>query len=153
MPAPDFYYTRPENVRLRTGAGGVVARLDPKTGQVLIALIRDRGTAEYVLPKGGVEPGETHEQAAAREIAEEAGFTRLTLVAPLGKAERLTGKRHTWQTTHYFLFQTDQITGQPTDHRDWEVHWFGLDDLPQMYWREQADILSRGTGVIRDRVR
>jgi 8-oxo-dGTP pyrophosphatase MutT (NUDIX family) len=152
MPAPDFFYTRPENARFRTGAGGVVARRDAKTGKVLIALIRDRGTAEYVLPKGGVEKGETIEEAAAREIAEEAGFTRLTLLAALGQAERLTGKRHTWQTTHYFLFLTDQIDGKPTDHRDWEVHWFGLEDLPEMYWREQREILSRNLDLIRAKV-
>jgi len=53
--APDWYYTKPDNVKRRTGAGGVVARL--ADDKVLIALIRDHGDHEYVLPKGGVEHG------------------------------------------------------------------------------------------------
>jgi len=147
MPAPDHYYDKPVNVRLRTGAGGVVARME--SGAVMIALIRDRGTQEYVIPKGGVEKGESIEQAAAREVAEEAGLTRLTLLAPLGSASRLSGKMTTWQTTHYFLFLTDQTKGKPTDRRDWELGWFPVESLPGIYWREQEIILRENVALIR----
>jgi bis(5'-nucleosidyl)-tetraphosphatase len=145
--APDWYYQKPANVKLRTGAGGVVARMD--NGQVLIALIRDRGDHEYVLPKGGVEPGETLEQAAAREIREEAGFRKLQLLGELGVGERLAGKRSVWQTTHYFLFMTDEIEGKPTDRREWEVKWFDLDHLPEFYWREQERLVRDNRDKIR----
>lgn len=137
--APDRFYVKPDNVKHRTGAGGVVARRDGS--RALIALIRDRGDHEYVLPKGGVEYGETLEQAAAREIAEEAGFKRLNCLAELGVGERLAGKKNIWQKTHYFLFLTDEVKGQPTDRRDWEVAWFDLNDLPAMYWREQENLI------------
>src|SRR5258705_7584817 len=133
--APDWYYQNPPNAKLRTGAGGVVARLE--NDNVLIALIRDRGDHEYVLPKGGVEPGETLDDAAAREIREEAGFRKLQLLDDLGIGERLAGKRNVWQKTHYFLFVTDEIEGRPTDRREWEVKWFDLDHLPEFYWREK----------------
>src|SRR5258706_6964496 len=137
--APNWYYQKPPNAKLRTGAGGVVARLD--NGQVLIALIRDRGDHEYVLPKGGVEPGETLEEAAAREIREEAGFRKLQLLDELGVAERLAGKRTVWQKTHYFLFITEEVEGKPTDRRDWEMKWFDLDHLPEFYWQEQQRLV------------
>ena len=137
--APDWYYKKPLNAKLRTGAGGVVARIE--NGQVLIALIRDRGDHEYVLPKGGVEPGETLEEAAAREIREEAGFRKLQLLGELGVGERLAGKRNVWQKTHYFLFITDEVEGKPTDRRDWEVKWFDLDHLPEFYWQEQQRLV------------
>jgi 8-oxo-dGTP pyrophosphatase MutT (NUDIX family) len=137
--APDWYYQKPTNTKLRTGAGGVVARLDKD--QVLIALIRDRGDHEYVLPKGGVEPGETLQAAAEREIHEEAGFRKLQLLDELGTGQRLAGKRSVWQTTHYFLFITDEIEGRPTDRRDWEVKWFDLNHLPELYWLEQARLV------------
>src|SRR5258706_14098115 len=130
--APNWYYQKPPNAKLRTGAGGVVARLD--NGQVLIALIRDRGDHEYVLPKGGVEPGETLEAAAAREIREEAGFRKLQLLDELGVAERLAGKRNVWQKTHYFLFITDESEGRPTHRREGEGKRFDGDQLPQFYW-------------------
>jgi 8-oxo-dGTP pyrophosphatase MutT (NUDIX family) len=137
--APDWYYQKPTNARLRTGAGGVVARLE--NDKVLIALIRDRGDHEFVLPKGGVEPGETLQQAAAREIHEEAGFGKLQLLDELGIGQRLAGKRNVWQTTHYFLFITDDVEARPTDRRDWEVKWFDLDHLPELYWPEQAQLV------------
>src|SRR3954451_10542950 len=137
--APDWYYQKPANAKLRTGAGGVVARVEDR--DVLIALIRDRGDHEYVLPKGGVEAGETLEQAATREIKEEAGLRKLTLLTELGIGERLAGKRNVWQKTHYFLFLTDQIKGQPTDRRDWEVNWFDPHRLPAMYWQEQERLI------------
>jgi 8-oxo-dGTP pyrophosphatase MutT (NUDIX family) len=138
--APDWYYKKPDNVKHRTGAGGVVARVDGS--KVLIALIRDRGDHEYVLPKGGVEYGETLEQAATREIKEEAGFRKLTLLAPLGIGERLAGRKAIWQKTHYFLFRTEETSGVPTDRRDWEVSWFDVNHLPDMYWPEQRRVID-----------
>jgi 8-oxo-dGTP pyrophosphatase MutT (NUDIX family) len=146
--APDRYYQKPDNVKHRTGAGGVVARIDRASGKVLIALIRDRGDHEYVLPKGGVEYGETLEQAAAREIKEEAGFANLRLLGELGIGERLGGKKPVWQKTHYFLFLTDQIEGKPTDRRDWELTWFDLDRMPELYWREQQRLIVEGRELI-----
>src|SRR4051812_10507692 len=137
--APDWYYQKPANAKLRTGAGGIVARIEKD--DVLIALIRDRGDHEYVLPKGGVEAGETLQHAAEREIHEEAGFRKLQLLGELGTGQRLAGKRNVWQTTHYFLFITDEIEGRPTDRRDWEVKWFDLHHLPELYWREQARLV------------
>src|SRR3954452_16690818 len=122
--APDCYYRKPPNWKHRTGAGGVVGRAE--SGRILVALIRDKGDHEYVLPKGGVELGETLEQAAVREIEEEAGFRKLKLLGELGIGERLTGRKNTWQTTHYFLFLTDEVEVIPTERPDWEVSWFDL---------------------------
>jgi bis(5'-nucleosidyl)-tetraphosphatase len=135
MPAPDWYYEKPENIKHRTGAGGIVARVEG--GRILIALIREKGDKEFVLPKGGIKLGESLEQAAQREIAEETGLNDLKLLADLGTGERLGGKKPVWQKTHYFLFLTTQKTGQPTDDRDWELHWHDLTRLPELYWREQ----------------
>jgi 8-oxo-dGTP pyrophosphatase MutT (NUDIX family) len=149
--APDWYYKKPLNVKHRTGAGGVVARVDG--GRILIALIRDRGDHEYVLPKGGVDLGETLEQAAVREIAEEAGFRRLKLLGELGVGERLGAKKAVWQQTHYFLFLTDETEGKPTDRRDWEVHWHDLDRLPELYWQEQERLIETNRERIIELVR
>jgi 8-oxo-dGTP pyrophosphatase MutT (NUDIX family) len=149
--APDWYYRKPANVKHRTGAGGVVARLDAGN-RILIALIRDRGDHEYVLPKGGVELGETLETAAVREINEEAGFSNLKLLGDLGTGERLGGKKNVWQKTHYFLFLTDELKGRPTDQRDWEVHWHDLDRLPSLYWPEQERLVQTNREKIIDLV-
>ena len=128
----------------------MVVRVD--RGKILVALIRDRGDHEFVLPKGGVEVGETLEEAARREIEEEAGFRQLALLGDLGVGERLGGKKVVWQKTHYFLFLTTEVTGKPTDRRDWEVKWFDLDRLPELYWPEQERLVRGGREKIIEQV-
>lgn len=68
------------------------------------------GNGAWLFPKGHVEPGETDEEAARREIEEETGLSGLELVDDLG-----TYMRHPWlpdgtkdrtelKTIHMFLF-------------------------------------------------
>ena len=148
----DIYYVKPPGIRTRTGAGGVVARLEP-AANVLVALIRPPHSSHYILPKGGVDAGESLRQAAEREIEEEAGFTRLKCLAELGVAERLNSKRTAWQATHYFLFLTDQKKVTPTELSDWQVTWFAPDALPDMRWREQRKLVEDNLHKIRELVR
>ncbi len=63
-------------------AGGVVFRKTDKGYEFLLG--KHSGYHKWVLPKGLVERGETHEEAAAREVAEEVGVrARIVDVAPL----------------------------------------------------------------------
>ena len=57
-----------------THAGGVVYRLRDTTPELLLVTAR-RDPSAWVLPKGHIEPGESPEQTAVREIYEEAGVT------------------------------------------------------------------------------
>ena len=138
------YYVRPEGVSDRTSAGGVIVRRETETGRILFAVVREADFASYVLPKGGVDPGETHEQAARREIEEEAGFTDLTLLDDLGTRSRLGHNRKYWLTTHYFLFETGQVDAVPTDpiHPQPPV-WLPLEeaDRAPFLWPEQRDLV------------
>ena len=49
-------------------------------------LVEARRSREWVLPKGHIEPGETPEEAAVREVQEEAGV-RAAVVARAGESE------------------------------------------------------------------
>jgi 8-oxo-dGTP pyrophosphatase MutT (NUDIX family) len=60
-------------------AGGVVVKAD---GSCLVLERPHRN--EVRLPKGHVEPGETVEQAAVREVQEESGYADLEVVGDLG---------------------------------------------------------------------
>lgn len=53
-----------------------------------VALVRNRKATLWFFPKGKLEPGESDEEAARREIAEEAGLSGLELVDDLGSYER-----------------------------------------------------------------
>lgn len=82
-------------MRPETGAGGVVVN---DRGEFL--LIRDRN-GYWVFPKGHIEPGETPEAAAVREVREETGI-EAQVVAPLGTT-RYTNDRGVIREVRWFL--------------------------------------------------
>jgi 8-oxo-dGTP diphosphatase len=63
-------------------AGGVVCRIGP-SDETEIAVIHRPAYDDWTLPKGKVEPDETAEDCALREVREETGF-KCELVRPLG---------------------------------------------------------------------
>ena len=73
-----------------TSAGGLVINSEGK-----VLMIKRRG--KWDLPKGKTEAGETYEQTAQREVAEETGIHDLEIVKPL-----LT-------TFHIYTSGTDQV--------------------------------------------
>lgn len=135
----------------RLAAGGIVARLE--NDRVLIALGQQDGYTDFVLPKGGVDPGESIREAAQREIHEEAGFSELKWLADLGVKARLNGAKTKWVTQHYFLFVTDQIESKPTDPRHVPSQWFDLDHLPPLCWPEQLELIVTHRQLIKEQVR
>ena len=64
-------------------AGGIVFRRD-KDGGVEMLLIQDHKD-RWTIPKGHIEEGETAQQAAKREIGEEAGLNDVEVLGWLGK--------------------------------------------------------------------
>ena len=146
------WYTRPENIPDRTSAGGVVVRLE--ADRLLVALVGGEGARRgYILPKGGVESGESLEEAARREIEEEAGLSQLVLLRALDVLERLNWARTCWTTVHYFLFSTEQMEGRPTDEEyDYRLEWFPLDALPDLFWPEQRRLIEENREAIRSMI-
>jgi 8-oxo-dGTP pyrophosphatase MutT (NUDIX family) len=135
------WYKRPKGIKTRVSAGGIVVRV--VNGRALVALTREGDWPLFVLPKGGVENGETLEETARREIEEEAGLNELEMVAYLGTRERLNYTRNRWMTVHYFLFRTHQESGAPTDPKHHVgVSWFPPDGLPSMLWPEQQGLIE-----------
>jgi 8-oxo-dGTP pyrophosphatase MutT (NUDIX family) len=106
---------------------------------------------------GGIDEGETPEQAAARELVEETGLA----VQPgdLGRVvhQRLTefsfgGDRYR-QREDYFLLRTGAFDAVPTAHSELELmavlgtRWWSRDELrttaERVYPAELADVLDR----------
>jgi 8-oxo-dGTP pyrophosphatase MutT (NUDIX family) len=88
-----------------TSAGGlVVDHTDDGAKAALIGRLDRRGRLRWSLPKGHVEAGETNEDAAIREVAEETGITGRVL-APLGTIDFwfVADGRRVHKTVHHYL--------------------------------------------------
>ena len=139
-PEPDAQTkNRRSSDRLRTvhetSAGGlVVDGLDDPQGSQLAALIGRidrRGRMLWSLPKGHIELGETAEQTAIREVAEETGI-KGDVLASLGSIDYwfVTEGRRVHKTVHHYLLRF--LGGELSDHdlEVSEVAWVPLDELP-----------------------
>ena len=147
-PIDASWYERPEGISERLAAGGVVVRVEGE--RLKVALVVEAGLGHAILPKGGLEKGESVLKAAEREIAEEGGLSGLTMVLKLGVRERLSYRKKRWSVTHYFLFSTTQIEGTPTDEgRNYGLEWHDLDNLPPMLWPEQRALIETNKETIR----
>lgn len=95
-----------------THAGGIVYRLEHGVAHFLLVTARHRSD-EWLFPKGHIESGETPEQAAAREVQEEAGVIA-AVIAPLEDLRlRLSGVD---QLIRFFLMEARE-TGSPGEGR------------------------------------
>ena len=95
-----------------TSAGGVVVRLE--AGHPLFLLIRD-SYKNWGFPKGHLEPGETPDAAAMREVAEETGLGDLRLRAEIETIDwyfRFRG-RLIHKVCHFFLMETEHEATSP----------------------------------------
>jgi diadenosine hexaphosphate hydrolase (ATP-forming) len=90
------------------GAGGVV--FNAKTEVLLIRYPRSRGGG-WNFPKGHIDPGETPEVAAVREVLEEGGV-RATIVALL-EPTRYVNPRGVSREIFWFAMRTSDLQATP----------------------------------------
>ena len=99
-----------------------------------IAMVRSKNSQSWLFPKGHIEPGETDEEAAIREIAEETGLTKLEYIDDLGEFLRPATSEFEERAIHMFLYLAPMhATLAPTLEIE-EARW-----VP---FREVADLLG-----------
>jgi 8-oxo-dGTP pyrophosphatase MutT (NUDIX family) len=127
----------PERLRTvhETSAGGlVIDNIDrPREEQLaaLIGRVDRRGRMLWSLPKGHIELGETAEQTAIREVAEETGIQGSVLAA-LGRIDYwfVTDGRRVHKTVHHYLMRFSGGELCDEDVEVTEVAWVPIPELP-----------------------
>jgi ADP-ribose pyrophosphatase YjhB (NUDIX family) len=130
----------------RPAARAVV--LDAAQRVLLVRFVSHDGSRTWwATPGGGLEPGETYEQAVLREIAEETGLEGVALGPVVWTREdvwELDGRRY-HQMERFFLIQVDAhdpppgLEGLPGDVGLRECRWWTLDELE----RTRAELSPR----------
>lgn len=108
-------------------------RLDGPAENVCAALIGRtdrRGRLLWSLPKGHIEKGETAEQTAEREVAEETGI-RGRVLASLGNIDYwfVAEGRRVHKTVHHYLLESVGGELSDADPEVTEVAWVPLPEL------------------------
>lgn len=139
-----------------TSAGGLVISTfgEPFTelSAALIGRVDRRGRMMWSLPKGHIETGETAEQTAIREIAEETGITG-SVVAPLGKIDYwfVSEGRRIHKTVHHYLLRSLGGELSDADYEVAEVAWVPLTELPRrLTYSDERRLARMAEGVIAD---
>ena len=136
-----------------TSAGGLV--LDgrsPSAQGALIARRDRRGRLLWSLPKGHVEPGETPEQAAVREVAEETGVHGAVL-GPLGTIDFwfVAGGQRVHKTVHHFLLLRTYGELSDTDVEVADVAWVLLAEVVgRLAYADERRLLDEVPGLLAD---
>jgi len=131
----------------QVSAGGAVIRQTP--GGLAVALISVGNPPRWQLPKGLIDPGETPEQAAVREVREEAGVNA-TIANLIEKVEywyqskRGNERIRYHKFVNFFLMRYE--SGDVADH-DSEVNdarWFPVAEAAQaLAFRSERTIVQR----------
>jgi len=137
-------------MRTTESAGGVVLNsLDE------VAVVSQKGDS-WSLPKGHIDPGETPQMAAEREVREETGITQLVLLRDLGFYERHRIAKGgvgedvgELKKIHMFLFRTDQEALGPEDPMNPEARWVPIEQVAELLTHpKDKEFFERIRGMI-----
>jgi 8-oxo-dGTP pyrophosphatase MutT (NUDIX family) len=138
----------------QVSAGGVAFRQDD--AGVEVALIATGQPSRWQLPKGIVDPGESPEDTALREVREEAGITT-EMVAPIHIIEYwYVGSRGKQRVrfhkfVHFFLLA--YCTGEVSehDHEVSEARWVSIDEAANLLaFKGERDVVARAAAMIEE---
>ena len=134
-----------------TSAGGIVVRFDSEGPWLVVgSRRRERDSRTWTLPKGTPTAGETREQTALREVAEETGL-EVRITGPLDSIEYWfvqSGTRF-HKTVHYFLMEPIGGDLARHDHEFEEVRWIRFNEAPALLTFEtERALVARAARIL-----
>jgi 8-oxo-dGTP pyrophosphatase MutT (NUDIX family) len=136
-----------------TSAGGLVLDLSgPVPLGALIGRTNRRGRLLWSLPKGHVEQGETREQAAVREVAEETGIDG-EIIGTLGSIDFwfVAEGRRVHKTVYHYLMRATGGELSDTDIEVTEVAWVPLPQISgRLAYSDERDLMDVARQLLRN---
>ena len=123
-------------------AGGIVHRQGDDGTEVLV--VHRPKYSDWSLPKGKLDPGETLEQAALREVEEETGL-RCKLGAHVGKNE-YRDRHGRPKRVDWWLMEPIDGEFQPNDEVD-EIRWVPVEEAPAVLTHRDDFALVEAAGL------
>jgi 8-oxo-dGTP pyrophosphatase MutT (NUDIX family) len=134
-----------------TSAGGIVVRFEGSDPQLVVgSRRRDRDIVTWTLPKGTPNPGETREQTAIREVAEETGL-EVRITGELDSIDYTFVQRgvRIHKTVHYFLMEPVGGDLARHDHEFESVRWIGFADAQHLLTFEtERSLVGRAAAIL-----
>jgi len=129
-------------------AGGLVIDHSGKNGLLIGRIDNKDATGKRILwslPKGHIEEGETPEQAALREVAEETGI-QSAIERSLGVIDFwfMAGGKRIHKTVHHYLFRETGGLLAPQESEVDEVGWFPLAEIvDRLAYPDEKKLIAR----------
>ena len=112
------------DVNVIKAAGGVVCRTNG-SGKTEVVVVHRPAYDDWTLPKGKIDPEETPEECALREVREETGY-KCELVRPLG-CTAYVDRRGRNKVACYWVMHVISGRFRPGGEVD-RMHWLSLSD-------------------------
>jgi len=131
-----------------TSAGGVVYRRTPTGPQIVLA--HRRAPSLWALPKGTPARGESLEETALRETAEETGLA-VEIEQPLGPISYVfvRGSTRYFKTVHFYLMHPTGGDLADHDHEFDDVRWVPLSEaLRLMNYPTERSVVEQAEGLL-----
>jgi 8-oxo-dGTP pyrophosphatase MutT (NUDIX family) len=124
-------------------AGAIAVRQRGKQPEVV--LVRSRRTGDWIFPKGHIEDGESADEAAVRELEEEAGVTGEALTEVGSSRFRFDGEQY---EVTYYLVRSETSRRSPEMR---EVKWCRLDEARTLLeFADAQRLLDKAEKLIAD---
>ena len=141
----------------QVSAGGVAFRW--KNLQPEIAIVQMKPKLRWQLPKGIVDPGESPEVTAVREVREEAGIEteRIALIETIEywyRSVRNGQPVRYHKYVHFYLLEYHSGDVINHDHEVEEARWVSFDEaLEMLEFKSEREVVEKAQRMIEARVR
>ena len=150
-----------EDAKFRTleqvSAGGVAFRMNGAQPEVAIVAVKP--TRRWQLPKGIIDPGESEEQAALREVREEAGIEcetveKIETVEYWYFGDKKGERVRYHKFVHFFLMRYTAGETEDHDHEIAEARWVPIDEAVEMLaFKSEREVVRKAAALIANRRR